>query len=329
MTHQLHYLPEQARRVILAVNPHAGSRSRHDLIEHLIRELELHGLEPSIITDSYELREVTSQPQIAGELRAVVAAGGDGTVARVANFTPPGTPLAILPLGTENLLSKYLDSSANPHQLAATIARGATVQIDAGRAGEQLFLLMLGCGFDAEVVRRMHEQRRGHINHLSYVKPIFDAIRNYQYPELRVHGIDQQNQPFDLSARWVFVVNVPRYAGGLAISPDAVVDDGLLNVCTFKEGSLWNGLIYLSGVLTGQHRSWEDFVTVKASKLRIEASSPAPYQLDGDPGGMLPVEIEILPHRLTLLVSPSWAENQGYTNDDASHVDETPQHGPA
>jgi diacylglycerol kinase family enzyme len=110
----------------------------------------------------------------------------------------------------------------------------------------------------------------------------------------------------------VFVVNVPRYAGGLAISPDAEADDGLLNVCTFREGSLLSGLIYLSGVLLGQHQNWEDYVTVRASEVRITSATEVPYQLDGDPGGVLPVEIKILPHRLSLLVSADWARDHGY-----------------
>lgn len=305
-------LPNAASHVILAVNPKAGARARQDLIEQLQRELEAHELTSEIITDSDQLRAVTSQPGFAAKLRAVVAAGGDGTVARVANYTPPGTPLAVLPLGTENLLSKYLNTSSDPHELASVIARGATIQFDAGMAGEQLFLLMLGCGFDAEVVRRMHLQRRGNISHLSYAKPILDAIRNYQYPELRVYCRDGEGKVTELTARWVFVVNIPRYAGGLEISPDAVADDGLLNVCTFKEGSLWNGLIYLSGILMGQHRSWRDVVTVKAAEVRIESDKEVPYQLDGDPGGSLPVTITILPRRLTLLISPGWAEEHGF-----------------
>lgn len=316
MARLLQFLPDTARRVILAVNPHAGARSRHDLIEELTRELATHDLAPEVISDSDQLREETSQPGALAQIRAVIAAGGDGTIARVANFTPPGTPLAILPLGTENLLAKYLQSTANPHELAATIARGATIQLDAGRAGEQLFLLMLGSGFDAEVVRRMHAQRRGHISHFSYAKPILDAIRNYQYPELRVYCRDEHDQEVELTAKWVFVVNVPRYAGGLAISPDAIADDGLLDVCTFKEGSFWNGLIYLSGVVLGQHRGWQDFVTLRAKQVRIEADSEVPYQLDGDPGGSLPIEIEILPKRLTLLVSSTWAREQGYARPD-------------
>lgn len=314
MAHPAHILPRTARRVLLSVNPGAGARHRHDLIANLQEALTAQGLEVTIPENLDQLSQLASDPAVRAELRAVIAAGGDGTIALVAHLTPPGTPLAILPLGTENLLAKYLHCTADVQQLAQTIAGGVTIQLDAGQAGERLFLLMIGVGFDAEVVRRMHEQRQGgHISHLSYAKPIFAAIRNYQYPELRIYCRDAEGHEQELSARWAFVVNVPRYAGGLAISPDAAADDGLLNVCTFKEGSLLRGLVYLSGVLLGQHQHWNHFVTVRASEVRITSTAPVPYQFDGDPGGYLPVDIKILPRRLTLLVSATWAQQHGFT----------------
>src|SRR6185436_13997164 len=121
-----------------------------------------------------------------GTLRAVVAAGGDGTIRLVAERTPPGTPLLILPLGTENLLARYLELSPDAPRLAQIISAGRACQFDAATANGRLFSLMAGCGFDADVVRRLHEARKGNIQHLSYAKPILDAIRTYDYPELRV-----------------------------------------------------------------------------------------------------------------------------------------------
>jgi diacylglycerol kinase (ATP) len=89
-----------------------------------------------------------------------------------------------------------------------------------------------------------------------------------------------------------------------------------LDVCTFKEGSLWYGLMYLGGVMLGQHESMQDFVRVRTRCLRIESSGPVPLQLDGDPGGSLPAEIRVLPGRLTLLVGRSWAQRQGLMAGD-------------
>ena len=311
-------IPEDAREVLIAVNPHAGAGNRRAVVEEFCTDLAARGLRGKPIDQIDALAGEAGRLLAAGQLRAVVAAGGDGTVRLVAERTPSGTPLAVLPLGTENLLARYLELTASPQQLAAVVAAGLACRLDAGQANGQFFSLMAGCGFDADVVRRLHEARRGHIHHLSYAKPILDAIRSYEYPELRVRYAPAESADDELSAeiaaRWVFVVNLPRYAGGLSFAPKASGADGLLDVCTFKEGSLWYGLMYLGGVMLGQHESMQDFVRVRTRRLRIESSGPVPLQLDGDPGGTLPAEIRVLPQRLTLLVARSWAERQGFAN---------------
>jgi diacylglycerol kinase family enzyme len=280
----------------------------------------------SILHNVEEVAAQSWQLAAARQLRAVVAAGGDGTIRLMAERTARETPLSILPLGTENLLARYLGIGPDPAQLARVIAAGYTATFDAGSADGRLFTLMAGCGFDADVVRRLHSSRQGHIHHFSYAKPILDAIRTYDYPELRVRyaaadAPAEAELTQEITARWVFVVNLPRYAGGLSFSPQASGTDGLLDVCTFKEGSLWSGLLYLGGVMLGQHETMEDFTRVQTRRLRIEAAGPAPYQLDGDPGGELPVEISVLPRRLTLLVSRECAERGGFSDNQVRKED--------
>ena len=314
-------LPDNAREVLIGVNPHAGAGNRRAIVEEFCRQLAVLDFHAEVVTDVDLLAEKAVQLQAGGRLRAVVAAGGDGTIRLLAQRTLPGAPLFVLPLGTENLLSKYLELTADPWQSARVIAEGVAVQLDAGEANGKLFTLMAGCGFDADVVRRLHGARKGNIHHLSYAQPILDAIRKYEYPELRVYcaSVDAADGELteQITARWVFVVNLPRYAGGLSFAKDASGSDGLLDVCTFKEGSLWYGLVYLGGMLLGQHEGMQDFQHVRTRRLRIEAAGPAPYQLDGDPGGELPVEIRVLPGRIKLLVTHEWATRHGlHTPDD-------------
>jgi diacylglycerol kinase (ATP) len=302
-------IPRLRSDVLVLMNLKAGYRSGQTLVDEVVQRLEGRGMRATVVTDIAELARLAELKMSDGTLRAVVAAGGDGTVGLAANRTPVGTPISILPLGTENLLAKYLGASADPERLATSLAQGRLVHLDAGEANGRVFLLMAGCGFDAEVVRRMHAQRIGHISHLSYFKPILDSISSYPYPEVRIHLLDAPAATTAQSvirAKWVFVVNLPRYAGGLRLVPHADGADGLLDVCTFREGSLLNGLIYLAGVIAGQHQGWADCVTAQARVLRMEADQPVPLQLDGDPAGHLPVDIRVLPKRLTFVVAENW-----------------------
>ena len=234
-----------------------------------------------------------------------MAAGGDGTIGLLVNKMPAGTPFSILPQGTENLLAKHLDVPFDPKKSAEMIDKGIFVRLDAGRANGQLFLVMASCGFDAQVVHQVHKARRGHISHWTYAKPILDSIRKYKYPTLSIY-CDDEKKP--IRAKWSFVFNAPRYAMGLPIADQADAMDGKLDLCAFRGGNLMNGLLYLTGVLLRRHRRWKDTRIAVARKIRIEAEDEVPYQLDGDPGGFLPLNIEIVPQRLCINVPVNWAK---------------------
>src|SRR5690606_19824908 len=201
----------------------------------------------------------------------------------------------------------------DPASFADAIEFGRVIRLDAGeiRIGEsppRIFLLMMGCGFDAEDARRLHEMRDGHITHWSYAKPIFGAIRSYEYPIVTVTSHESPDGPaiHTIDAHWVFVFNTPSYAVGLGICPDANPFDGQLDLVTFRGGSFWRGLWHLGSVLMRRHRGRPSVQCLRTGCLRIRSDRPVPVQLDGDPWGELPVEIRALPGRLTAVVPPEW-----------------------
>ena len=182
------------------------------------------------------------------------------------------------------------------------VVEGVSARIDAGAANGRIFLVMVSCGFDAEVVRRVHARRTRHVTDFSYFRPIAEAIWNYEFPEIRVHCEEDGADIPPLSVRWLFVLNLPRYGGGFRIAPKADGADGLLDMCAFRGGHFWQGLGYVAAVLLRQHHRLADCTTRRVRRLRITADAPVPYQLDGDPGGLLPLDVQVLPGRLTLVV---------------------------
>jgi diacylglycerol kinase family enzyme len=76
----------------------------------------------------------------------------------------------------------------------------------------------------------------------------------------------------------------------------------MLDLCAFRKGTLIHGLRYLAHVIRGSHQKLSDCTTARVARLRIESDCEVPYQLDGDPGGFLPVDIEVLRGRVSLLV---------------------------
>lgn len=291
------------RDVLVVANPTAGGPRRRGEIDRLLECLDHRGLRPHAVDDLDRLPGIARELQAFGQLRAVVAGGGDGTVAEVVNRLPGETPITVYPLGTANLLAKYLGITRDPARFADMLAAAAAAQVDAGCANGRVFVLLAGCGFDADVVERLHQLRAGgHSSYWKWVRPMWHAARRYRYPKLRVYcQLADGRQEMLPDAYWAFVVNLPPYAGGISLAPHAVGVDGLLDVSTFGGGSLWHGLRYLSYVWLARHHALADFKSVPVKGVRIESDERVPYQLDGDPGGHLPLEVSVLPARLTLV----------------------------
>jgi diacylglycerol kinase (ATP) len=299
-------LPAEADRVVISVSPLASPRTACR-VEALQSLLEKQGLQIEVRADLAEVAHRANGWHTAGRLRALVGVGGDGTAAELVNRTAVGVPLALLPSGNENLLARYLKIGNTPEECCSAILGGKAVCLDAARANTRIFLIVAGCGLDAEVVRRLHGQRRGPVGRAHYIEPLLSAVRSYHYPELQVHWSEQDcdagSAPLPPACvRWLFACNLPCYGGGLTIAEGADATDGLLDVCSFSGGGLWNGLRYAAAVLLRQHRRMADFAVRRVGRVRITADAEVPYQLDGDPGGVLPLEIEVLPGRLTLVV---------------------------
>lgn len=295
----------QLRRVVISANPIAGTRSCAQRVDALVQHLANHGLLPEVFTELPAAVDRAIGWFEKGELRALVGVGGDGTAAELVRRTPPGLPVALLPAGNQNLLARHLGIGRKPAALCAAIMAGTTRHLDAGAAGGRAFLLMLSCGFDAEVVWQVHCRRRGHAGNWAYAKESLRTIRRYDWPAIRLTWQHPDGRSGSLAGGWAFVFNVPRYGGGFRVGPWAIDDDGLLDLCLFARRGHWQALRYVAHVLLRRHERLEDVTTLRASRVRLESDQPVRYQLDGDPGGWLPVDVEVLPGRATVVVPPS------------------------
>ena len=306
------------RHILISLNPKAGRSSSALRAERLQAILKSHGYIVELLTDLDEVQEKANRLYQAGELKVLVGVGGDGTAAELTNRTVPGTPITLLPAGTANLIAKEYRLSPDPKKAARMIEIGETVSLDAGMAGGRLFLVMLTAGIDAHIVEQVHRNREeayrrpegkgGHINYRSYLGPVFRSIRNYTYPLIKIESCAaNQFRLVSKPVSWAFLFNIPRYGFGTATTPRCRPDDGLIDLCGFHHRGIVPALlgVFLS-FLGGTHRISPGYSFAKAEGFRLfpadSSSEPIPYQLDGDPGGNLPVEIQIVPKRLTLLI---------------------------
>jgi diacylglycerol kinase (ATP) len=314
-------LPDEPWVAIIA-NPFSGSRANQRLVDALAQSLASHGMTARVIWDRRLRRATLEHPDLARHCACIVAAGGDGTAADVFNERSD-IPLAVLPLGNENLLAKHFGFTGGPDALARAIRRGDHRTLDLGRienrdadAGEgdprygRRFSLMLGAGLDAEVVRRVAAWRASHpksgpssgklrrVRRLSYALPAFAALGRYGYPPLELDA-----DGLKVRGAHVFVFNLPAYAMNLPFAPESRGDDGLLDWVVFEKPGSVTALNYLAPLLLGRALARPDVRRGKATRLRITSTVPAPVQIDGDAAGLTPVEIGVLPNALKIIAA--------------------------
>ena len=232
----------------------------------------------------------------------IVAVGGDGTINEIANgMRDAGPTLAILPMGTANVVARELGIPRDPRAVAAMIVEQHVREMDVGIAKGRRFLLGAGAGLDAAVAQVVSERRGRSSSYLKWVGPIVSTAFTYSYPEIRV-VVD--GKEVSGTAQYAIVGNCRYSAGVFIATPKAKIDDGLLDVCLMHN---LNPLRLARLALQLRHARFlerDDVVYVQGKHVELRPAShePVPLQIDGDPAGRLPAEFTVDPAALKVVV---------------------------
>jgi diacylglycerol kinase (ATP) len=300
----------QPKAVLLIRNPTAGRR-RQGLVDAVVRQLEAEGWAVEMVdtTAAGDARRLAESHEV--DRYAVIAvAGGDGTINEVVNgLATRGEsvpPLAIVPLGTANVLAHELGLAASATAVARTIMSGRAVLVHPGQAsGEgdpRCFSLMAGAGFDAKVVAGVSAPLKRRFGKAAYVWR--SLIETRRYRPVR-YAVEIDGAHYETAS--VIVTRSRHYAGPYVVAPKAALSEPLLHVCLFerwgRRQTLRFGLALLLGrlphtggyrVITGRHIKVS--VQCDAGELRRQ-----PVQIDGDDALTLPVSIGLASAAVRLL----------------------------
>lgn len=299
------------QEVVILGNPYSGKGANRQRVEALTRALADKGLSAKQVWDLDERRQLLSDPTLGHRYRCVVSAGGDGSMAGVVNDLGQGgatsrTPIAMLPLGNENLFAKAFGHNKGVAHLAEAIDRLATRTIDVGQANETLFTLMASAGFDSEVVQRVDAWRRSsqdrglkRVSRVSYAKPILSALRTYRYPQVTLTADGQR-----IDGAHAFVFNIGKYGGGLPIASQANDCDGLLDWVVFKKAGLIKLARYGLWTYLRRHLKHSEIAHGKSTNITLACETGAmPVQADGDPCVQTPVTIRVRPKAMQVVLA--------------------------
>jgi YegS/Rv2252/BmrU family lipid kinase len=227
--------------------------------------------------------------------------GGDGTVQRAIDAVG-GRPvtLAILPAGTANLFATNLGL---PKELEACVRiglHGARRALDVGKVNGERFAVMAGAGLDAMMIRDADAGLKDKVGRIAYV---WTGAKSAQLDPVKM-TIEVDGKPwFEDKATCVLVGNVGEVLGGLSVFPDAVPDDGVLDIGVVTADGWWEWARTLGRSVVGNVGASPFVQTTTGRSFVVRLNAPMPYQLDGgDRKPTTKLKIKVKPEAITVAV---------------------------
>ena len=277
---------------LLLYNPAAGRVPVRPFVQGIIRPLNAAGWKVEI-AETISGRHATQVAKQAAveKYDAVFVIGGDGTVGQVASgLIHSETALAVLPAGTMNVWAMELGQttfdwlhSGALQQNARLLSKAPIHYVDVGLCNGHPFLLWTGIGLDAMAIGQL-EPRSRIFKYVSVPQYVATTVWNatiWHGMDLRVWADDERVDGHFLLA---VATNIRRYVGGMAVlSPNAYLDDGVMDIWLMSGNSLADALRHFIDLLAGRHLTSDQARCMPFHKARIESDTVFSIHMDGEP----------------------------------------------
>lgn len=292
-------------QMLLIVNPAAKHGTTETLVPILERLLATVPHDTVLTSSMGEAVEIAEKAQ---GYDIIVAVGGDGTVHEVLNgiMRRPEhdrPALGLVPTGSGNDTRRTLGVPSDIADAVLALGTGVRRRFDVGVCNGVYFNNSFAAGLDARVTAKAVEYKitTKRSGLWLYLTALMHVLFNELYSHrVRVTWDDQQPVEDDLLI--VAATIGPTYGGGFFITPDAVPDDGLLEVCTIDPLSLPEALVRLPFVIFGKHTKMKPVHMARHRSIVIECDDPMPAQIDGEVMLDRRFEVTVLPQALEYIV---------------------------
>ncbi len=308
-------------RVVLIVNPTSGASpmanhegSLEDNSERIVSILRTQNIEPEIqYTTADDPGTGLAQAAAAEGADIVIAAGGDGTLHAVANgLIGTQAALGIIPMGTMNNIAHSLSIPEDIEEACKIIVNGRTSRIDVGRINGHVFLEVAGIGIEAALFPAAEEIKSP--GFITTVKGIVQGLATLiAFRPTRFAASFDGRRKRHFRAIQISVCNSPYYGAHLRFAPNAVMDDGFLNILTYRNFSTIEYLRHAISISQGRRALGLRVSQRTVKTVYIEAEQPVEIHADGEQKGYTPAAIEIEPGVLCVRVPERIASSPNMT----------------
>lgn len=254
--------------------------------------------------------KIQNNLELSENCSAVLVFGGDGTVHRyLPQLHQQKIPTLVVPTGSGNDFAKALGIRSVGialHAWQQFCPDGKNVkEIDLGviKFGNQEtpFCCVAGVGMDAEANARANRMPPWIKSRGGYVLAALQSLIAFKPAEMTIRA---EGREIRRSAFFIAVGNALSYGGGMKVTPQATLDDGLLDVCVVSRMNKLKLLCWVPTIFFGEHLRLKEVEYFQATQIRIDAERKLDLYADGDCAGQTPVEVRLIRRGLRVIVPP-------------------------
>ena len=293
---------------VFILNPTAGNDYAGTLVPKIESELEKHGIDGTIeITRHKGHATQLATDSIKQGTHYIVAVGGDGTLNEVARaiLGHPNVTMGIIPAGTGN---DFIQILGFPNRFEEEhwnlFFQKNVVNIDAGTCNNIPFFNGMGLGFDAEVAAQNYIDD-GQVKKGGKDKYIWHIVKTLLFYREKTMTIVNNGSTHATNCFINTVAIGRRFAGDFFLTPKAIANDGLLDVCAIDKLNLLQRFNILLKVPKGQHLSHKKVVYYQTGAIKIEFDHKVPFHVDGELYFSSIFEIKVLPKAINIIFNPN------------------------
>jgi len=244
--------------------------------------------------------EILSREACGQGFTHIISVGGDGTLFEVVNGAyGKEVSIGLIPCGTGNDFSRTINLPAKLEEQLDVIHGKRTKKMDLGKANDSYFINVFSFGIDALITRETQKIKRYLPGTFAYILATIKMLMIYKPVEI---NLKSESRVFNGKVMLVALGKGEYYGGGMRITPGARVDSGDFQVCIVKALKKITFLKLFPMVFKGNHVYRQEVEVFRAKKVSVESSERMLLNADGDIIGECPVEIDLLPQSIKIIV---------------------------
>lgn len=223
----------------------------------------------------------------------IVAVGGDGTLSEVVNgvILSGRCSIGLIPVGTGNDFAKTVNIPIDWKDACKILKDNYSSCVDIGLVNGRYFINIAGIGFDAEVANEINTSFKHFTGLTGYLMAIFKKLLFFKTTKVNIN-IDGRSLQKEIIL--LAIGNATCYGGGLFITPEAEINDGLLDLCIIEKTTRLDFIISLPLVLKGNHLKHPKVTMLKGKNIMLESNEKLNLHADGEIIGTTPVTCQVI-----------------------------------